>query len=310
MALAIAQMVLPVLLVIALGYLCKQKSWLDEAGLAGLKTVVNRITLPVVLFNAFFTADYSAVTLLTFAVVFASLGVALAAGFWARRLNPRYAKFMPFLMTGFEGGMLGYALFGLLYGADQTHVFAMVDIGQTVFAYTVFLSALKVADGKKTSAKAVAVNVLTTPASAGMLLGIVLGATGVGKWALHSSAGELLGKLIGFLTAPTSILILLIVGYELSVSRSLMKPVLITALLRLAVMGALCGVCALIVFSLTPFDKKLLVALLLGFSLPAPFIIPLFADTAGHGEYISTTLSFSTLFSILAFIGVAVYTLA
>ena len=141
-------------------------------------------------------------------------------------------------------------------------------------------------------------------------LGIVLGATGVGKWALHSSAGELLGKLIGFLTAPTSVLILLIVGYELSVSRSLMKPVLITALLRLAVMGALCGVCALIVFSLTPFDKKLLVALLLGFSLPAPFIIPLFADTAGHGEYISTTLSFSTLFSILAFIGVAVYTLA
>ena len=53
MTLAIAQMVLPVLLVIALGYLCKQKSWLDEAGLAGLKTVVNRITLPVVLFNAF-----------------------------------------------------------------------------------------------------------------------------------------------------------------------------------------------------------------------------------------------------------------
>lgn len=53
MALAIAQMVLPVLLVIALGYLCKQKSWLDEAWLAGLKTVVSRITLPVVLFNAF-----------------------------------------------------------------------------------------------------------------------------------------------------------------------------------------------------------------------------------------------------------------
>lgn len=310
MALSIVQMVLPVLLVIALGYVCKQKNWFDEKGLAGLKAVVSKITLPVVLFNAFFTADYSGATLLTFVVVFVSLGAALAIGFLARKINPKYGKFMPFLMTGFEGGMLGYALFGLLYGADRTHVFAMADIGQTMFAYTVFLSALKVVNGQKPSAKAVVTNMLTNPASVGMLLGIVLGALGVGKWVLASAAGELVSSLIGFITAPTSVLILLIVGYELSFSRPLMKPVMTTALLRLAVMGALCCVCALIIFAVVPFDKELLVALMLGFSLPAPFIIPLFADVSGHGEYISTTLSVSTLLSILAFIGIAVYTLA
>lgn len=310
MALSIVQMVLPVLLVIVLGYISRQKGWFDEKGLAGIKAVVGKITLPVVLFNAFFTADYSGKTLLTFAVVFLSLGAALAIGFLARRINPRYGKFMPFLMTGFEGGMLGYALFGLLYGADKTHVFALADIGQTVFAYTVFLSALAVVNGQKPSVKGVVTNMLTNPASVGMLLGIVLGAAGVGKWVLDSRAGELVSSLIGFITAPTSVLILLMVGYELSFSRPLMKPVLTTALLRLAVMGALCCVCALIIFTIVPFDKQLLVALLLGFSLPAPFIIPLFADVTGHGDYISTTLSVSTLLSILAFVGIAVYTLA
>ena len=49
---------------------------------------------------------------------------------------------------------------------------------------------------------------------------------------------------------------------------------------------------------------------MLGFTLPAPFIIPLYADVTGHGEYISTTLSVSTLLSVAAFVGIAAFTLA
>lgn len=310
MALSIFQMVFPVLLVILLGYVSKQRQWINASGLQGIKAVVGKITLPVVLFNAFFTADYSGTTALTFAVVFVSLGVALLLGFWARRFNPGHSKFMPFLMTGFEGGMLGYALFGLLYGASETHIFAMADVGQTMFAYTVFLSALQVVNGQKPSVQAVLRNMLTNPASVGMLLGIVLGLAGVGKWVASSTIGPLVSSLISFITAPTSVLILLIVGYELSFSRELMRPVLTTALLRLVVMGLLCCVSALIIFAVVPFQKPLLVALMLGYMLPAPFIIPLYADVTGHGEYISTTLSISTLLSIVAFIGIAAYTLA
>ncbi|MDO5376980.1 MAG: hypothetical protein Q4G52_01475, partial [Clostridia bacterium] len=75
--------------------------------------------------------------------------LALAAGYALRRLVRPYDRFMPVLMTSFEGGMLGYALYALLVGADQTSTYAMVDIGQTMFAYTVFLAALKAAEGKR-----------------------------------------------------------------------------------------------------------------------------------------------------------------
>lgn len=105
---------------------------------------------------------------------------------------------MPFLMTGFEGGMLGYALFGLLYGAGQTHVFAMADIGQTVFAYTVFLSVLNVVNGDKPSVKGVVKNMLSNPACVGMLLGIVLGALGLGKAVAASPVGALVTEVISF----------------------------------------------------------------------------------------------------------------
>ena len=89
-----------------------------------------------------------------------------------------------------------------------------------------------------------------------------------------------------------------------------MKPVLITAALRIAVAAALLGLSSLLIFSIIPFDKQLFIALMLSWSLPAPFIIPLFADMGEDAEYISTTLSMETILSILLFIGVAAYSIA
>ena len=43
---------------------------------------------------------------------------ALAAGYGLRRFVKPYDRFMPLLMTSAEGGMLGYALYALLCGAD------------------------------------------------------------------------------------------------------------------------------------------------------------------------------------------------
>ncbi len=309
MTLSILQMVLPVLITFGLGYLCNRKKIFGAEGLKGLKSVVSNITLPAVLFNAFFTAEYSGKIALTFVVVFVSCGLGLAAGFWLRRFVAPYGRFLPFLTTNFEGGMLGYALFGLLY-AGQTKIFAMVDIGQTMFAFTVFLTTLKAVGGRKTSPKELLGGMARNPVFVAIVLGVVLGALGVGQRVLGSVAGPIVNDVIAFIAAPTSALILLIVGYELSFKRALMRPVLKTVGLRLAVMASLLCLVALAVFSLIPFDKPLFVAMLLAYSLPAPYIIPLYADAAGDGEYISTALSMQTLVSIALYIAVAAYTLA
>ena len=115
---------------------------------------------------------------------------------------------------------------------------------------------------------------------------------------------------INFIAAPVSGLILVIVGYELRFKKELLRPVLTTVALRIAVMASLLVIGSVIVFGIIPFDKQLFVALMLAYSLPAPFIIPLYADMGGDGEYISTTLSMQTIASIILFIGVAAYSLA
>ena len=309
--LQIAQMVLPVLVAMAIGFFCRRSGLLNAQGHAALKTVIGNITLPVVLFNAFLTAEYNAGLVLGFAVVFTACCIACAAGYALRPLVAPHGRFLPFLMSSFEVGMLGYALYGLLAGENGSlSTLAMFDIGQTLFAYTVWLALLKVAGGERADAKSLLKNMFTNPAFCGMALGIVLGALGVGKWVLASPVSGIVTELISFLSAPTACLILIVVGYEFSLKASLLRPVLITVALRLAVMAALCAVSALVVFRFLPFDKLTMAALLVLFSLPAPFIIPLFADVGDDAEYVSTSYSAQTLATMRCFGAIAVYTMA
>lgn len=302
--------VLPVLVMIALGRLCETKQIINDEQHAGLKAIVGDILLPVVLFQAFFTADYGKRMLLVFVLVFVGYGAALAAGYVLRRFVKPYGRFMPLLMTSAEGGMLGYALYALLCGADQTKTYAMVDIGQTVFAYTVFLTALKAAGGEKMTPNFIVKNIVTNKACIGMLSGIVLGALGVYRAIDGTAAGEIVSSLLSFITAPTSALILIIMGYQLHVSRQLLRPVLTTMGLRLGVLAVVCAVVSGILFAVIPFDKGLLLALMLQYTLPAPFIIPLYADLGDDAEYVSTTLSLGTVLAVLLFFLLTAFSLA
>ena len=305
----ILSMVLPVLAMILLGRLCAVRGILNDERHAGLKAIIGDILLPVVLFRAFFTAQYGGKLLLVFALVFASCLLALLAGYALRKFVRPYDRFMPLLMTSFEGGMLGYALFALVAGQDQTATYAMVDIGQTMFADTVFLAALKSAEGGRMAPRAMLANMLHNKACMGMMLGIVLGALGVYRAIAPTPVGTVLMDLLSFIAAPTSALILLVVGYQLKVSRKLMKPVAITLLLRLLVMGVIFGLVSLVLFAIIPYDRLLMLALMLQYTLPAPFIIPLFADLGEDGEYVSTTLSMGTVLSVLLFVFVAAFSL-
>lgn len=237
MLLRVAEMVLPVLILLGIGCWSNRTQVFDLQGLAGIKSVIGDILLPVVLFNAFFTAQYSMTVVLLFVAVYAGFGIALAIGFGLRRLVAPYGRFFPFLMASAEGGMLGYALYGLLTGEQSG--FAAVDLGQTVFAYTAFLGTLKAVDGGALSPKDMVKIMAGNRCFLGMLLGIILGATGVGGLVLSSQLGELVRQIIAMITAPTSALVLLVVGYELNLSRRLLRPVLTTVALRLLVMGDL-----------------------------------------------------------------------
>lgn len=308
MQLQVIQMVLPVLIMIGVGYLCNRKQIFDMNGLKGLKALLGDILLPVMLFNAFFTADYSGRVVVVFLMVYAGFGLAIAVGFALRRFVKPYGKFLPFLLSGGEGGMLGYALFALIAGSQTG--FATVDLGQTVFAYTIWMGLLTAVDGGKVEARGLLKNMVTNNCFVGMVLGIILGVLGAGDLVMASPAGGVVSSVIDMFTAPIGAIVLLMVGYELNLKKELFLPVFKTILIRLAIMAGLLIVSNLVIFGIFPFDKELEVALMVLYALPAPFIIPIFADVGEDGEYVSTTLSVYTLVTVVLFIFIVIYSMA
>jgi predicted permease len=156
-------------------------------------------------------------------------------------------------------------------------------------------------DGKKVTARNLLGNMFSNKCFWGMLLGIICGATGIGKLVLNSSVGGIVTSVISMIAAPTSAIVLLVVGYELNMKRELMKKVLITVVTRLAIMAVLLVAVSAIVTGIFGYDKELEVALMVLYSLPAPFIIPMFADLGDDSEYVSTTLSVNTVVTIILF---------
>lgn len=88
-------------------------------GIEGLQALVMNFTLLISLFYTFYRASIKADTVI-FPVTF--FGVT-AGGIFAGRLLCKLVKekdiYFPFTLTGYEAGMLGYALFGILLGNDK-----------------------------------------------------------------------------------------------------------------------------------------------------------------------------------------------
>mgnify|MGYP001156507856 CR=1 FL=1 len=308
--LLVVKMVLPVLIMLFLGYYCRVKKIINQQGLLGIKAVITNILIPVVLFNAFYKAEYNLNGFIIFIIIYCCNALGLGFGYLTKRLVGNNAKLMPFLLSGYEVGMLGYALFTLLAGVENIHYLATVDLGQTLFVYTIYVMMLTATTGGKPTAKGLLMGMVKNSAFIGAVTGICVGATGLGAVILSSPVGEIFNQTLIFITAPTSAMILIIVGYEISFRKELMKPVFKTIGLRLFSVLILLIASSEIIFHIMPFNKTLFTAILLFFSLPATFIIPLYADIEGENEYVSTTLSMNTLVTIAIFFGLAFYVIS
>lgn len=310
MLLEVINLVLPILITLLLGMAGRRHGWFGKDGIDAFKNIVSKVMLPLVLFNAMFTAEYSASALFTIIGCFLGMCLALAIGFAVSKALPQYGKYMPFMLSTCESGMLGYPLIAMIFGALGMQRFAMADLPHTVFFFVVAASLLQVTDGLKPSPGALAKSIFTALPFDGMLLGMILGLLGVDEalrltplWATYETA-------VSFITGPTTVLILLFLGYSLSFKKETLKPVIITSLLRLLVMGAVGALVAFVVFRFVPFDRVLLYAILLLFLLPPSYSIPVFSKLEGSEEYISTTISFSTLVTLLVFVVMAVLALS
>lgn len=293
---SVVETALPVFLALGLGMLCRSRNFLTREGIDALKKVVLNLTLPFVLVNAFATAEYSAAALILPLMMFGICCLALAMGFLIIRISGMKSRLAPFLASGFEAGMLGYALFVLLFPEESVSQFALPDIGQTLFVFTLY----KVLLSGKRDVKAIAKDMATTPILWAVLAGVLIGATGLyGVMEKHGVNG-ILDAATSFLSAPTGMIILLTVGYDLVIRDIPWKKTAGLIAMRLAVMAVCLGV--MLLLNRTVLNGMLFEgAAVLMVLLPPPYVIPVFADEPAERVQISSALSALTLVTMILF---------
>ncbi len=296
----VLQTVLPVLLMLGIGMLCRARKLISREGVNALKSVVVNIALPAVLLNAFATTRY---TLMDVVIPLMMFGICLAAwamGKAAGKALKLPSRFVPFLTTGFEAGMLGYALFNMLYGSARTAEFARIDLGQVLFVFTLYKLLLGFEGKEKADLGGLLKEMGLSPIILAIAAGVLLGATGLYRALEPSGFAGVFDACTGFISAPTSAIILLTIGYDLVLSDIPWRETGKVVALRYGIMLVL-GAAFIGLMRLLWPEANLTAATVVMFILPPPFVLPVFADDADQRVYVSSALSVSTVVAIAGF---------
>jgi len=293
---SVLETALPVFVMLIMGMLFRSRHFITRDGVDTLKKVVVNLTLPFALFTAFATADYNLSAVVIPVVIYIACGVMLGLGFLAAKLQKSAGKLSPFVSACFEAGMLGLPLFALLFPDENISHYALLMLGHDLFVFTLYKTLLV----GKTSGRAIIKDMLTSPTLIGVLLGLLVGASGLYGQLHNWGVGGVLDGVIGFVAAPTSAMILLCMGYDFVPREIPWKKTVKLIAVRLVIAAALL---ALLIF----FNRAVLGnimfegALIILFILPPPFIIPVVADEPAERAEISSSLSAMTVLTMVLF---------
>lgn len=298
----------PIAVMLAIGMWCRRSGFLTQDGIENVKKLVTKVILPVAIFHALSTADYSAETGMVVGLVFAVELTTFGVGFLLRGLLPElYGKYVPFMCSLYEGGMIAYPLFANLYGSENLSRMAMLDIPGLLFGFSIYMGMLQeMESGVKPSAGALLRDAMHNPAFIASALGVACGLAGVTSAIIAGPLGSAYLAAESMVTAPMTGMILLVVGYNLRPEVSDLAPCLKTIALRAAVQACAIGITVIGLKFLMPGDPLLVPAAIIYMSAPVSFSVQSFLRSREGSTYAATVCSLYCILTILVYAGVAV----
>ncbi|MCK9347379.1 MAG: AEC family transporter [Sphaerochaeta sp.] len=293
--------VVPLLLLFLLGYALQRTNFFSTESLSHVKRIVSDLALPALLFQAFSSIELESRYLILVILIFIVCLIMVVLGHYIGKLLKIHSPYFALMMTGFEMGMFGYAVFVSFQGEAHLGKIALVDLGQVVFVFTILMALMiKHRDGAAKGSELLK-KIITSP----VILAIVAGlATSfIAPHVQSSPIWDTLAEMIDLLAQLTVPLIAITIGYGIHIKKELIGKSLKTILARrvlLTLFALLLN--ALVVDSWLGMDRMYQVALMTMFLTPPPFVISIYmrSDEEGESDYVDNTLSLDTLVSIVA----------
>lgn len=297
------QIVAPVLIMLIIGMVCRKIKVLSQTGIDNIKKFITTFALPVSVFHAVGTATYNQSVLMVLFIMMLVVVLGFVLGFACKRfVKEPYRKYFPYLMTVYEGGMMAYPLYQSLMGAEKMSDIALVDVSCGIFAFGVYFGMLTMTDqGIRVSGKELLQNALKSPVFMALLIGLLVGATGLLVRFINTDAGPVYVAMKDMIAAPVSAMILLCVGYEFHLEKSSIGVCIQTVLFRFVIQASMLAVVLFLAVRFR-FDKSMIMAIALYMMTIPSLCLSSFVKDKTAGTYMSTTSSLYLIINLLAYV--------
>ncbi|MDF2594419.1 MAG: hypothetical protein K0R69_760 [Clostridia bacterium] len=303
---------LPIFLLMGIGFFAKWKKLFSDMFIEGLKTLIIGVALPAVLFDAFSTMTLEVSYLVLFGLIFIYCGLLYGIGSVLHKVFPKtfgmfYTKGY---MTGFEFGMIGVGLFGAIWGMEQLPVIMLIGFGHELFIWFFYVPLIARSEEKSFSLTKTIGQFLKTPTIIAIVLGVAANLTGIRPLMNEHVIGQSLLAVITFLKPLTSPLILIVIGYTMVFQRTHLRKAVTYILSRFVLVMGLGTLVLFAIIRLIPdLDALFIQAFYAFILLPAPYILPLYIQKQEEVDFFTQLLVYSTAVSFIGYgilVGVSV----
>lgn len=298
----ILETIIPVFVLIALGYILKRIGLFTDNGISVIKKLCCNVFLPVMAFDCLIHGSYSKDSILLIGLEIFMLFAAFGIGFLFKPMfDEKVRGYVPFAMTSYEGGLFAWALISIAVGKENLYYIVSMDIFSGIFVFTIMATGLKMLSGQKMTRKEIAVSICTNPVNIAVVLGFIGVAFGLGEKIDNSQISGIYKKLTDFFIQPMSPMILLCIGSGLVFDWNVLKKGLKLAGLRYAVQVILCVTVLFIIYKTIGLNPILKKSLLIYFFVPTSFLLSMYATEKETVEFTSSVLSLEILISLIIY---------
>lgn len=299
----------PVFFMLGLGFVSRLKGWITPEQKAGANSIIFTILFPILIFNLLATAEIDASSLSIVGYVFAGLVVATIIGkIVVPKLLPQYAHFAPYLLSVVEGGNVALPLYLSIVGTSSNTV--IFDLAGTAMCFIVLPVLVAREAAGESSIGDMIKSILLNPFVIAVILGLGLNFTGIYNVIMLSQFGPMLAGAISNATTPIVPVILFILGYDLTIDKDTLMPILKLMSVKI-VYYALFIAGFFLLFPGKMADKTFMMAPIIYFMCPTgfglmPVIAPLYKDE-GDGAFTSAFVSLFMIVTLIVYTVVVVF---
>lgn len=299
--------VIPILLLIGLGYLMRVKEISDKPTVEGIKKIVINISLPAILFITFINMQFKKGYFLAMVVTLALLCAFYVVGVLANKIKFIKHPLIPFMSTSFCFGLIGLPLYGTVFGVENLDKISIFGVGHELFIWLIYYSLLKIKFNDEKFSVSVFKGFLKSPILLSIFIGIALNLLGIGVYFHSKPLLRGIYTTIQYISNLGTPLILIIIGFDLKLDKKYMKQSFIFVITRMIIILAVGYT-----FKYLIIDKIIEPEPLFNYAyftlliLPIPFSLPIFVGKYSTDEYkdlANNAVVLSTVVCIITFIG-------